>query len=121
MMAPAVAETPDGTRYALGSGGSNRIRSAITQVLVNLIDFGMTPAEAVAAPRMHLEAKLLSTELGIPDQTLAALDGAVPSSHHWPEQNLFFGGVHTVSVRQGNVFDGTGDPRRGGVVAFAGG
>lgn len=119
MMSPAVAEKPDGTRFALGSGGSNRIRSAMTQVLVNLFDFGMSPGEAVAAPRIHLEGKLLSTEPGIPEASLAALDHAVPSSHHWPEQNLFFGGVHTVSVAHGGVFDGAGDPRRGGVMAFA--
>ena len=120
MMSPAVAETRDGTRFALGSGGSNRIRSAITQVLVNLFDFGMAPAEAVAAPRMHLEGKLLSTEPGIPERTLAVLDTSVPSSHHWPDLNLFFGGVHTVSVGHGGAFDGAGDPRRGGVVAYAG-
>ena len=119
MMSPAVAEAPDGTRFALGSGGSNRIRSAVTQVLVNLFEFGMTPSQAVAAPRIHLEGKLLSTEPGIPGPALAALDAAVPSSHHWPEENLFFGGVHTVSVAHGNQFDGAGDPRRGGVMAFA--
>jgi gamma-glutamyltranspeptidase/glutathione hydrolase len=119
MMSPAVAEKPDGTRFALGSGGSNRIRSAVTQVLVNLFDFGMTPGEAVAAPRIHLEGQLLSTEPGLPGATLHQLDAAVPSSHHWPEQNLFFGGVHTVSVGHGDRFDGAGDPRRGGVVGFA--
>ena len=54
----------DGTRFALGSGGSNRIRSAITQVLVNLLDFGMTPEQAVAAPRIHLEGDMLSLEPG---------------------------------------------------------
>jgi gamma-glutamyltranspeptidase/glutathione hydrolase len=121
MMSPALAEKPDGTRFALGSGGSNRIRSAVTQVLVNLLDFEMTPGEAVAAPRIHLEGPLLSTEPGIPATSLAAMDHAAPSSHHWPEQNLFFGGVHTVSVGHGGVFDGAGDPRRGGVTAFASG
>ena len=119
MMSPAVAEAPDGTRYALGSGGSNRIRSAVSQVLINLFEFGMTPGQAVAAPRIHLEGKLLSTEPGIPGAALDALDAAVPSSHHWPEENLFFGGVHTVSVAKGDIFDGAGDPRRGGVMAFA--
>jgi gamma-glutamyltranspeptidase/glutathione hydrolase len=119
MMSPAVAQAPDGTRYALGSGGSNRIRSAVTQVLLNLFEFGMTPGQAVAAPRIHLEGQLLSTEPGIPKAALDALDAAVPSSHHWPEENLFFGGVHTVSVGHGNTFDGAGDPRRGGVMAFA--
>ena len=119
MMSPAVAELPDGTRFALGSGGSNRIRSAITQVLVNLLDFGMTPEEAVAAPRIHLEGDMLSIEPGLPPEALEVLQSAAPRTHIWPDKNLFFGGVHTVCVRHGPVFDGAGDPRRGGVVAYA--
>ena len=119
MMSPAVVELPDGTRFALGSGGSNRIRSAVTQVLVNLLDFGMTLEEAVSAPRMHLEGQMLSIEPGFNPDALFALESAAPVSHLWPEKNLFFGGVHTVSVKPGGIFDGAGDPRRGGVVAFA--
>ena len=119
MMSPAIAELPDGTRFALGSGGSNRIRSAILQVLVNLLDFGMTPEQAVSAPRIHLERDMLSVEPGFSEAALEELTGAVPRSHLWPEQNLFFGGVHTVSIRHGGFFDGAGDPRRGGAVAFA--
>jgi gamma-glutamyltranspeptidase/glutathione hydrolase len=119
MMSPTVAELADGTRFALGTGGSNRIRSAITQVLVNLLDFGMPPAEAVAAPRMHLEGETLSIESGYGEETAAALTAAAPWVHVWPDRNLFFGGVHTVSIKHGGIFDGAGDPRRGGVVAFA--
>jgi gamma-glutamyltranspeptidase/glutathione hydrolase len=119
MMSPAVVELPDGTRFALGSGGSNRIRSAVTQVLVNLLDFGMTPEEAVSAPRFHLEGGMLSVEFGFAEAALSALQLAAPATHLWPEKNLFFGGVHTVSVKPGGIFDGAGDPRRGGVVAYA--
>jgi gamma-glutamyltranspeptidase/glutathione hydrolase len=119
MMSPAVAELADGTRYALGSGGSNRIRSAVAQVLVNLLDFGMAPEAAVSAPRMHLEGNMLSIEPGFSSSALSTLEFAAPSTHLWPEKNLFFGGVHTVSVKHGGIFDGAGDPRRGGVVAFA--
>lgn len=119
MMSPAVVELPDGTRFALGSGGSNRIRSAVTQVLVNLLDFGMAPEEAVSAPRIHLEGDMLSLEPGFGEAALSSLQSAAPESHQWPEKNLFFGGVHTVSVKHGGIFDGAGDPRRGGVVAYA--
>ena len=119
MMSPAVAELADGTRYALGSGGSNRIRSAVTQVLVNLLDFEMTLKDAVAAPRIHLEGNKLSIEPGFGAEALSALETAAPATHLWTEKNLFFGGVHTVSVKHGGIFDGAGDPRRGGVVAFA--
>jgi len=119
MMSPAVCELADGTRIALGTGGSNRIRSAITQVLVNLLDFGLPLAEAVAAPRMHLEGETLSVEHGYPEDSLRALIAAVPRHHLWPDSNLFFGGVHAVSIRHGGIFAGAGDPRRGGAVAFA--
>ena len=120
MMSPAVAETADGTRFAVGSGGSNRIRSAITQVLVNLLDFGMAPEAAVGAPRIHLEGEKLSHEPGFPAQALAELQAAVPETHGWPDRNLFFGGAHTVSVSADGRFDGAGDPRRGGVARIAG-
>jgi len=119
MMSPALAETADGTRFALGSGGSNRIRSAVSQVLINLLEFEMSPQQAVQAPRIHLEGSKLSAEPGFAEDTLVALEQAVPELHCWPEPNLFFGGVHTVSVKHGGVFDGAGDPRRGGVAALA--
>jgi len=119
MMSPAIIEQSDGTRFALGSGGSNRIRSAITQVMINLLDFDMAPEQAVAAPRIHLEGDMLSVEPGFTADAVKTLEAAAPRIHHWPEKNLFFGGVHTVSVKHGGIFDGAGDPRRGGVVAFA--
>jgi gamma-glutamyltranspeptidase/glutathione hydrolase len=119
MMSPAVAELEDGTRIALGTGGSNRIRSAITQVLVNLLDFGMPLEQAVTAPRMHLEGDMLSIETGFDEATLATLTAAAPRHHAWPDLNLFFGGVHAVSIQHGGIFDGAGDPRRGGAVAYA--
>ncbi|MEO1274002.1 MAG: gamma-glutamyltransferase, partial [Pseudomonadota bacterium] len=55
MMAPLVASRPDGAFWVLGSGGSNRIRTALTQVLLRLIDHGDGLAQAVAAPRLHVE------------------------------------------------------------------
>jgi gamma-glutamyltranspeptidase/glutathione hydrolase len=119
MMSPALLETADGVRHALGSGGSNRIRSAMTQVLSNLLDFDMSPEQAVNAPRMHLEGDMLSFEPGFPESALAAMAQQAPAHDAWPAQNLFFGGVHTVSVSPDGCFDGAGDPRRGGIVEFA--
>lgn len=119
MMSPAVVELADETRFALGSGGSNRIRSAISQVLVNLLDLGMSLEDAVAAPRIHLERDMLSIEPGYSEEALQALRDSAPRTHLWPEKNLFFGGVHSVSVSPEGEFHGAGDPRRGGEVAFA--
>ena len=46
MMALTLAEAK-GQLIAIGSGGSNRLRSAILQTLVNMIDFDMTAQQAV--------------------------------------------------------------------------
>jgi len=119
MMSPLIAQAPDGDLLALGSGGSNRIRSAITQVLVNILDFEMSLADAVMAPRIHLEREKLSIESGFADEAMDSLRKKIADIHHWPSQNLFFGGVHSVRVGHTGRFEGAGDPRRDGAVAIA--
>jgi gamma-glutamyltranspeptidase/glutathione hydrolase len=119
MMAPLIAQAADGSLLALGSGGSNRIRSAIMQVLVNILDFGLPLAAAVKAPRLHLEGEKLSMEAGYGQDALHVLREKLANIHTWPSQNLFFGGVHTVRVTPSGEFEGAGDPRRDGAVAIA--
>lgn len=114
MMAPSLLEFADGRRIALGSGGSNRIRSALLQVASNLVDFDMDLEAAVHAPRIHLEDRRLSVEGGHDVERLAALLEAYPEHEVWPDLNLFFGGVHAVEAGPRGVL-GVGDPRRGGV------
>ncbi|MGB5427448.1 MAG: gamma-glutamyltransferase [Gammaproteobacteria bacterium] len=113
MMSPTLA-IDHGRVVALGSGGSNRLRTAILQTLNNLYYFGMDVHEAVNSPRLHVEKDLLSIEPGFPETAVAAVCARYPELHRWSEQNLFFGGTHTV-IRDGHGFSGAGDPRRGGV------
>jgi len=119
MMTPAIVSLPDGGQLALGSGGSNRIRSAILQVLVNMLDFDMDVEQAVAAPRLHLEGSHLSLEAGFSGAVLQSLHASWPGAQQWPESNLFFGGVHAVERCANGEFRAAGDPRRGGAVAIA--
>ncbi len=114
MMAPSIVLCPDGTAVAIGSGGSNRLRTAILQVLVNLIDFGLPLAEAVDAPRLHVESEQLNVEGGFEPTALCSLLALYPRHRVWEGRNLFFGGTHTVE-RSAAGFSGAGDPRRGGV------
>lgn len=117
MMSPAILLCADGREIATGSGGSNRIRSAVLQVLSNLIDHRMPVAEAVAAPRIHLEKDLLSIEGGFDLEVTQHLCRSWPRHSVWGDLNLFFGGAHTV-MRDIAGFSGGGDPRRGGVVTI---
>ncbi len=110
MMAPSLLEI-SGKRFVLGSGGSKRIRSALLQVVINLVFFDLSPEEAVSAPRLHFEEDVFQAEPGFPD----FLPEIARPLNLWPEKNLYFGGVHLV----GSDLSGAGDPRRVGVVAHA--
>ncbi len=112
MMAPSMLLGPN-QLLVIGSGGSNRLRNAILQTLINIADFDLPIAEAVAAPRIHLEGGLLNLEPGFTSETQAALAENYPNRHQWDTLNLFFGGTHSVMLRQAQL-DGAGDPRRAG-------
>lgn len=115
MMAPTLAIKPDGHTAALGSGGSNRIRSAILQVLLRLIDHGDAAETAVAAPRLHVERGQANMEQGLPEGTAEGLAAQGLTIKDWPYGNLFFGGVHSVTLAPDGRLAAAGDPRRGGV------
>lgn len=115
MMAPTLMFDARHGIVATGSGGSNRIRSAILQVLLNLIDFGMSPQQAVPSPRIHFERDILNVEAGFEPAEINKLQNQYPGARIWDSLNLFFGGAHTVSFNPSNGhLDGIGDPRRGG-------
>ncbi len=113
MMSPSFLLDASGSHVELayGSGGSKRIRSALFQVLVGLVDHDRPLQEAVDAPRLHWDEDHLEVEPGHPDDVLAALAVVAPINI-WPERSMYFGGVH--AVRPGR--DAAGDARRGGVV-----
>jgi gamma-glutamyltranspeptidase/glutathione hydrolase len=119
MMTPTIVSLADGGKITLGSGGSNRIRSAILQVLCNVLEFDMGLEQAVNAPRLHLEGNHLNIEPGFSDTALACLEDEWPGVEQWPGGNLFFGGVHAVKRFNNGEFSAGGDPRRGGAVAIA--
>jgi gamma-glutamyltranspeptidase/glutathione hydrolase len=116
MMAPTLILESDGTVTALGTGGSNRIRTALLQVIVNLLDRGMSLDDAVEAPRLHVEkCGTVSFEPGLPQAAQAEFRALDDKAHAWPARNLFFGGVHTARRNPKGGVEGAGDPRRQGV------
>jgi len=117
MMAPTVVMGDGLPELVLGSAGSNRIRSAILQVIVNVLDRGMGVREAVEAPRLHAEDGIVYAEPGV---DLAAFEGTDRTLARFAERNLFFGGAQAArrDPRTG-ALEGAGDPRRGGAAALA--
>nr|WP_244505522.1 gamma-glutamyltransferase [Methyloceanibacter stevinii] len=120
MMAPTIILEADGTVTALGTGGSNRIRTAILQVAVNIMAHRMEVEDAVNAPRLHVErCGTVSFEPGFTEEEEAALRALSAKAKAWPERNLFFGGVHVARWHEKKGAQGAGDPRRQGVAKVA--
>jgi gamma-glutamyltranspeptidase/glutathione hydrolase len=117
MMAPTAVVGDDGAvELVLGSAGSNRIRSAILQVIVGVTDHGLDARAAVEAPRLHLEGDVVYAEPGIDLSSLHDRYELAP----FRARNLFFGGAQAVEHdRATGVLSGAGDPRRGGAAARA--
>jgi gamma-glutamyltranspeptidase/glutathione hydrolase len=120
MMSPTVVVRDGELEAGLGSGGSNRIRSAILQTIVGMTTGGLDVVEAVNAPRVHFEDGAVQAEPGVDETALSNLEKRGYEVVRWRERNVFFGGVHAVSRDpETGELRGAGDPRRGGAVAVA--
>ncbi len=111
MMSPTAVLREGAPELVLGSAGSNRIRSAILQTIIRVIDDGLEAGEAVQAPRVHFEDGIVYAEPGIDTGTLERAGRAIG---RFRELNLFFGGVQAAVRDRHGRFSGGGDPRRGG-------
>ncbi len=115
MMSPMILVGPAGEVTVMGTGGANRIRTALPQVIVNLIDRGWDPRRATEDARIHYEAGVLSGE-AFDDPSRAEVLGRLGAEDLvlFDNANLFFGGVHLVGRSADGSLSGAGDPRRAG-------
>jgi gamma-glutamyltranspeptidase/glutathione hydrolase len=111
MMSPTVVRRDGEVEVVVGSAGSNRIRSAIIQVISRIVDDGLDPDAALHAPRVHWEDDVVYCEPGIDADALEAEGRTVA---RFRGLNLFFGGAQCVARGPDGLLRGAGDPRRGG-------
>jgi gamma-glutamyltranspeptidase/glutathione hydrolase len=114
MMAPSIALRRGRPRLVVGSAGSVRLRGAILQSIVNVLDHGLGVEEAITAPRVHLEEPHLHCEGGADPAELDRLEELGYDLVRWRRRNLYFGGVSAVEVGSDGSLAAAGDPRRGG-------
>jgi gamma-glutamyltranspeptidase / glutathione hydrolase len=108
MMSPFIAMRDGQPAIAAGAAGGSRIRSALLQVLVNLVVHRMPVQAAVDAPRLNPVPEKVHVEPAMPADVLAALR-AHDEVVEWPALESYFGGVSVIAP------EGPGaDPRRGG-------
>ena len=120
MMAPSIVLADGRPRLVVGSAGSIRLRAAILQIVVNVIDHGLGAREAIDAPRVHLDEDVLQLEGGTEAAASASLEEAGYRVKLWADRNLYFGGAAAVAVAPGGELEAAGDPRRGGAGVVVG-
>jgi gamma-glutamyltranspeptidase/glutathione hydrolase len=114
-MSPAIVEKDGRLALVLGSPGGPRIITAVLETIANIVDFGLTPADAVAAPRFHhqwLPDALFYERGGFPPATLAAL---AERGYRLAERPPW-GAVELIAISPdgapGGALLGVNDPRR---------
>lgn len=118
-MSPTIIEKDGKPFMILGTPGGTRIFTAMTQIVSNVIDFGMGMDEAIEAPRMHCyssggEARAIYVESRIPVITIETLKILGNEVELKGAHDLYFGGAQGIMLKDGVLFGG-GDSRRDGI------
>jgi gamma-glutamyltranspeptidase / glutathione hydrolase len=109
-MSPTLVEKDGRIFLVLGSPGGSRIISTALETIINIVDYGMGPQEAVDAPRLHhqwLPDEVAYERSGLPPDTLVALGGM---GYKLVEQRPW-GGVELIEIANGRLY-GANDSRR---------
>jgi gamma-glutamyltranspeptidase / glutathione hydrolase len=109
-MSPTLIEKDGRIFLVLGSPGGSRIISTVLETIINIVDYGMGPQEAVDAPRLHhqwLPDEVAYERSGLPPDTNAALAGM---GYKLVEQRPW-GAVELIEIANGRLY-GASDSRR---------
>ena len=115
-MTPTIVFKDGKPWIATGSPGGSRIITTVLQVVVNIVDFGMSPVDAVSAPRVHHQwyPDRLFLEYGYSPDTLKLLESM---GHDADMRRRTMGSAQTIVYEDG-LFKGAADPRRPDALAL---
>jgi gamma-glutamyltranspeptidase/glutathione hydrolase len=112
-MAPTIISKDGKPILVLGAPGASRIITAVLQVIVNFIDFGMSISDAIAAPRIDCQGNNIVCHGRIPEYICEVVRQRHPISR-LPQSYGAMAFVQAVSLRDGVLQGGT-DPGCSGV------
>jgi gamma-glutamyltranspeptidase/glutathione hydrolase len=115
-MSPTIMLKDGKPFLSVGSPGATRIISALSQIIVNVVDFRMNIQDAIDASRMHCMTGDVFMESSISKVSQDALTAMGHKLNIKGAVDLYFGGAQGVMIDQkSHTLFGAGDPRRDGV------
>ncbi|KUK19984.1 gamma-glutamyltransferase [Pseudothermotoga lettingae] len=120
-IAPTIVLRPNGDLLMIvGTPGASRILSTLSQLIVNVIDFGYSIDKAMSLPKFcsYDTYTDLKIEGGFPEETVQILKNYYGYELElYPELDLFFGGPNCVYKQEDGTYVGVGSFRRQGAAA----
>jgi gamma-glutamyltranspeptidase/glutathione hydrolase len=115
-MSPTIVLKDGKPFLSIGTPGATRIISALSQIIVNIVDHKMNIQDAIDAPRIHCMTGEIFMEARIPQDVRDALTAKGHKINLKGDVDLYFGGAQGVMIDpvSGTLY-GAGDPRRDGV------
>ena len=120
-MVPTILFHEDGKPWIIvGAPGGSVIISSVLQTILNIVDFGMSPIEAVTVPRIHCEGKGIHAEARVQSSEINKLRDYGHMVDHTPISfDPVMSRAHAITVEQDGTYRGGADPRGGGGVAYS--
>src|SRR5579872_4525345 len=119
MMTPTMVFDHGELRICVGAPGGTKIVTGILQTIVNVIDHGMTPVEAVSAPRVDFQGDIVQAEGRIPQAVTRGLEAhGYRVNRRTLNYDSYFSRPQVIVSRAGRL-TGASDPRKDGGTALS--
>jgi gamma-glutamyltranspeptidase/glutathione hydrolase len=112
-MAPSILFRDGRPALAIGAPGGSNIPMGILQVILNVVDFGMSVVEAVDAPRIAATGNVIDASHRVPGRVCDALR-AMGYDVMRSAQSYVVARPHAILI-DGSALSGAADPAAGGM------
>ena len=111
----AMLMLKDGRPFlTIGSPGGRKVTTAVLQAVLNVVDFGKSLQDAMAAPRIHCESQEIQVDSRIPVTVLSELEAMGHPVQSFTESYIFANFARPVGI----MVDPDTDQLRSGVDVF---
>jgi gamma-glutamyltranspeptidase/glutathione hydrolase len=115
MIVPTLVFEGERLSVVLGAPGGTKIVNGVLQTLLNLIDHGMTPLEAVSAPRVDFQGEAVQAENRLTGDIVDGLRRMGYTVTRRPTSyDPYFAKVQLLTIDEAGRLKGASDPRGDG-------